>query len=118
MHSTNEYTNLISITDLNNIMSTHPAVLVYFSAPACNVCKVLRPKLAKAVSIEYPSIKLCYVDSELYPQLSGQHTVFSIPTVILFFNGKEYFRKSRNFGIDELIDAMKKPYSALFGENS
>jgi thioredoxin 1 len=113
-----EYTNLISITDLNNIVSTNPAVLIYFSSSACNVCKVLRPKLAEAVSYEYPLIKLFYVDIELHPEISGQLTVFNIPTVLVFFNGKEYLRKSRSFGIAEVLDGVKKPYSAYLRKGS
>ena len=46
--------------------------------------------------------------------ISAHFNVFAEPTVIVFFDGKETIRKSRNFGLQELEDAIKRPYQLIF----
>lgn len=84
--------------------------VAYFSTPECNVCKVLRPKVEELVS-QKPRVRFLYVDSQKYPSLSGQHLVFAAPTIILFLDGREINRFSRNVSLGELdryIDILSR----------
>lgn len=92
------------------------ALLCYFSTEACNVCKVLKPKVAELVEQEFPKIKLVYIQSDKLPELAAQHQVFAAPTILVFFDGREYIRKSRNIGIGELEQEIRRPYSMIFSE--
>ena len=38
-----------TIDDINKIIKENLAVMVYFSAPTCNVCHALKPKLLEAL---------------------------------------------------------------------
>ena len=90
------------------------AVLAYFSTDACNVCKVLKPKVEKLIKSEFPKIKLVYIKSDVLPEVAAQNQVFAAPTILIFFEGREYIRKSRNIGINELQREIKRPYLMIF----
>jgi thioredoxin-like negative regulator of GroEL len=92
------------------------ALLAYFSTGYCNVCKVLKPKVAELVRNEFPKIKLAYIPSDVLPEVAAQHQVFAAPTLLVFFEGRETIRKSRNIGIGELQHEIERPYSIIFSE--
>ncbi len=78
----------------------NPIEILYFSSETCNVCKVLRPKV-KELTQEL-NIKFNYIDIDKNPDKKGQYMIFSIPTILIEINGKEYKRFSRNISVMEL----------------
>jgi thioredoxin-like negative regulator of GroEL len=88
--------------------------MVYFSGKNCNVCKVLQPKIKKAFNKEYPKIKDIYIDAEENQEIAIEFGVFSVPTIIVFFDKKEFARKSRNLSVDGFIQELKRPYNLFF----
>lgn len=107
--------NITSLEYLTAVLGENPGVLVYFSTSDCSVCKVLKPKVKTLLKNEFPEMTFAYVDSEVYPEISAQHNVFTAPTLLVFFAGKETVRKSRHIGIDELREAIQRPYRLMFG---
>lgn len=105
-----------NIYDLNQFRqeSQKQAALFYFSHENCNVCKVLKPKVAEMIQANFPETGLFYIDINKSPVFAGQLRIFSVPTLLVFFDGKEYFRQSRNIGIEQLKDQMQRPYSMIF----
>ena len=89
-------------------------LLIYFSTDSCSVCKVLKPKVSELLLHHFPRMSSFYVDTDKSPVISGQHRVFTIPTILLFFEGKEYLRYSRNISLHQLEEAIDKPYSLVF----
>lgn len=108
------YKDLTLMSEIDEAIEKNDALLIYFSAPHCNVCKVLKPKIAELTRNEFPELKLFYVDIDKAPAVSGQFSIFSIPTIMIYFGGKEFLRKSRNIGIAELSMEIERPYSILF----
>ncbi len=70
-------------------------VLVDFWADWCGPCRMLAPVLEQ-LEAERPDIKVCKVDIDREVELAQRFGVMSIPTVVLFENGKE---KSRSVGL-------------------
>lgn len=66
-------------------------VLVDFYANWCGPCKMLAPELERVES----NIKVIKIDVDEFEELSREYGVMSIPTLILFENGKE---TKRNIG--------------------
>lgn len=95
-------------------LKREPALLAYFSTEACSVCKVFKPKVEALLDSEFPAMKMAYVRADVLPDVAGQHSVFTAPTILVFFEGHEYIRKSRSIGIDELREAIERPYHLLF----
>ena len=105
-----------SFDEFLKLKKEEPALLAYFSTDACSVCKVLKPKVAELVQTEFPKIKLAYIQSDVLPDVAAQNQVFAAPTILLFFDGRETIRKSRNIGISELQHEIKRPYSMIFSQ--
>lgn len=63
-------------------------VLVDFYANWCGPCKMIAPELERAQS----DIKAIKVDVDNFEELARTYGVMSIPTLILFENGKELKR--------------------------
>jgi len=103
-----------SFEEFLKLKEEETALLAYFSTEACNVCKVLKPKVAELIQTEFPEIKLIYVKSDKLAEVAAQNQVFAAPTLIIYFEGREYIRKSRNIGINELQKEIQRPYSMIF----
>lgn len=109
-----EYT-IHSRDDFSGQLNANHAVMMYFSTPDCNVCKVLKPKVKALLASEFPEMRFFYVDCNEHPDVAAQESVFAVPTIIVYFEGRETVRNSRNFGIDELRHSLERPYQLLFG---
>lgn len=95
-------------------LKEEPALLAYFSTDACNVCKVLKPKVEELIKTKFPKIELAYITSDKLPEVAAQNRIFTAPTILLFFDGREYIRKSRNIGVSELEKEIARLYSMMF----
>ena len=108
------FQNIQSLDELNTLLNEKNAVLVYFSTTECSVCKVLKPKVAELIDKNFPEIYLTYVEMNQLPELAAQNRVFVAPTIIVFFEGKEYIRKNRSFSLDELKFEIERIYTRMF----
>ena len=104
----------MDVETLNNLVENESAVAIYFSAPNCGVCHALRPKIAELFSEDFPAIKFIHVEIDKSPGISGELGVFSAPTLLVFFEGKEFLRKVRLMSIQELQEKIERPYKMLF----
>ncbi len=103
------------VVTLKEIIETEVAVAVYFSAPNCGVCHALRPKVEALFSEKFPLVRFVHVEIEKSPGIAGNYGVFSAPTLLVFFEGKEFLRKVRLMGIQELQEKIDRPYKMLMG---
>lgn len=103
-----------TLTDFESLLAESDAVLAYFSTEMCSVCHVLKPKVLEMISESFPKMKMIYIESDKSPELAAAYRVFTAPTVIVFFAGRETIRKSRAFGVEELRTEISRPYSLMF----
>jgi thioredoxin len=102
-----------TLENINNTIKENLAVMVYFSAPTCNVCHALKPKLLEAIDKNFKEFKVESVDISVDEDIAPHFGVFSIPTVLIFLDGKEFLRKSRNMSIEEVVREIKRPYEIM-----
>ena len=103
-----------SSQDLEKIINVEKAFVLYITDGTCNVGESITPKLEKILSERFPKIKLYYVYSGLTPEIAAQLSVFVIPTVLVYFDGKMYIQKSRSFSLQELQHEIDRYYQLLF----
>lgn len=86
---------MISLTDENfdeQVMRAERPVLVDFFAPWCGPCKMAEP-IMKELAKEYQGkVKIGKVNVDEDQKYAQKYGVMSIPTLILFKNGKELER--------------------------
>lgn len=107
---------IYNIQELQELISREKGLLLYFSSDSCSVCKVLKPKVRELLQTQFPMMISRYVDIEKSPVISGQFRIFTIPTILIFFEGKEQLRYSRNISMHQLEDSITRPYGMVFEE--
>ncbi len=102
--------------DFQNRIQESDAVLVLFGGAHCNVCQVIKPKIAELLKNEFPRVEMVYVDCEAERDLCAQEGVFSLPVVRIYFGGQRIGEWVRTFSLGQLREAMQRPYALFFDE--
>lgn len=101
------------IEDIRKIIEENRAVMLYFSAPSCNVCHALKPKLVSAIESNFDKFEIISIDVSVSQEVAASFSVFAIPTVLMFLDAKEFLRKSRHMSVDEVVKEIARPYDIM-----
>lgn len=103
----------MKLEELQTIIREEVGVLVYFSGENCNVCHALRPKFKELFDKEFPQIKQIYLDAYENSEISAYFQVFSVPTMIIFLDAKEFIREGRLVSLYQLTQKLTRPYEMM-----
>ena len=103
----------MKLEEIQNIIKSEVGVLLYFSGENCNVCHALRPKFKELFDKEFPKIKQIYLDAHENPQISANFQVFSVPTMLVFLDGREFVREGRAVSMHQLQQKLQRPYDIM-----
>lgn len=76
------------------IITSHPLVLVDFHATWCGPCKTMAPILAQLKERVGEVVRIVKIDVDQSPQVANTYQVQGVPTFILFKNGLQVWRQS------------------------
>lgn len=79
-------------------------VLVDFWATWCGPCKMFAPVIEEIAGENLPNVKVGKVDVDQEPDLASQFKVMSIPTLVIFKDGKA---AATSVGVKSKKDVLK-----------
>ena len=104
----------LSHADFSAFTQEHPLCVVYFSGPGCAVCKQLKPKLFELLDEAFPQLGTAQVDCSEEQSLAVDQGVFTIPTLLVFIEGRETQRYARSFSPAQVAAELRRPYQLCF----
>lgn len=91
----------------NEVLNSDKPVLVDFWAAWCGPCQMLGPVIEE-IEAEVKDTKICKLNVDEQPELALKFNVMTIPTLILFKDGKETNRTSGFMPKEEVLELINK----------
>lgn len=109
-----DFKTILNLSDFEEIGIKNTGVLCYFSTLSCVVGEALEPKVINLLKNDFPKIPFYFIDINATPKIAAKNSVFVEPTILVFFEGKETIRMSRNISLFELNKAISRIYKLVF----
>ncbi|MBM6882543.1 thioredoxin [Bacteroides caecigallinarum] len=84
------------------ISSSDVPVIVDFFAEWCSPCKTMSPILKQVKDMQGDKVRIVKVDVDKNNALAMQYSIQSVPTLMIFKNGKQMWRQSGVINAGEL----------------
>ena len=93
--------------NFDTVIASETPVLVDFFAEWCGPCKTLAPILREVKAELGDAVRIVKIDVDKNQPLANKYQVRGVPTMVLFKDGKQLWRKSGALPKHEIVGAIK-----------
>lgn len=102
-----EIHELTSLDEIEAFLVNNKWCLIYVSRPECAVCHAILPKLRNMLA-DYPYIHLGHINANQVEAVAAQFLIFTVPTLLLMVDQKEYIRANQFVRFDQLKEQIER----------
>lgn len=95
------------MSSFQNLIQSEIPVLVDFSAEWCGPCKALAPILKQVAKATEGKARIIKIDIDKNQEIANQLSVRSVPTMIVYKNGKQLWRESGVIQAKQLVGLLE-----------
>lgn len=77
-----------------DLITSNIPVLVDFFAEWCGPCKAMKPILEELKRIKGEKVRIVKVDVDKHKEIAAYYQIQSVPTLMIFKDGKQLWRQS------------------------
>ncbi|OKP91021.1 thiol reductase thioredoxin [Paenibacillus helianthi] len=103
---------ITSVGEIDTFIQNNRFSMLYVSQEDCNVCHAIYPKLKELLS-NFPEIKLAHVDARRVGEVAGKFLIFTVPTIMMFLDQKEYLREGRFVQFEQLERKLQQLHNVI-----
>ncbi|WP_273850010.1 thioredoxin family protein [Guptibacillus spartinae] len=102
----------ISLDEAYEGIEQNRLYFLYLYGTNCSVCHALLPQVEEVMK-DFPQIIREKLNVHEIPAAAGAFSVFTIPVLLLYVNGKESIREARFVNIDSFRSSLNRIVSML-----
>ena len=104
---------LNTLDEVKEFIKNNIIAMIYFSSEGCSVCGALLPKIQEMI-IKFPEVKISKVQVDKFTEVAGQYSIFTLPAILVYIEGKEGIREARFISVEILEGSIERYYELLF----
>ncbi|MFK3959663.1 thioredoxin family protein [Pseudalkalibacillus hwajinpoensis] len=104
--------NQTTLEEARNGMEQNRLYFLYLYGTNCSVCHALLPQVEEVLE-DFPQIIREKLNVHEIPEAAGAFSVFTIPVLLLYVEGKESIREARFVNIDSLRSSINRIVTML-----
>ncbi len=105
----------MTIKELNTKIERTKGLMLYFGTLDCGICQDVKPKLLELRQEQFPKMDWMEIDPRVEKEVAAHCSVFAVPVLEVYWEGKLSFRKARVFSLAEVAQELSRPYALVFG---
>lgn len=90
----------------DDLITSNIPVLVDFYAEWCGPCKMMKPILEDVKAMKGEKVRVVKVDVDKHQELAAYYQIQSVPTLMIFKDGKQLWRQSSVLQAKELSELL------------
>ena len=90
---------------VEDIAMKERVAIFLFGSATCGPCVSVKKKL-QLYSKEHKDVPIYYVSTDKFQRMAAQMDIFSIPTILVYVEGKLLVRESQVFSLTEILEKV------------
>src|SRR5690625_2427793 len=90
----NHFAPLRTTDQIDRFIEENELAFIYIARENCSVCHGLLLQVEQLFE-NYPKVTCGIIDADEVKEVAGRFSVFTVPVLLLFVEGKEYLREAR-----------------------